>query len=303
MKNKKIGTLIIIVCSVLWAISGICGQLLFSRTSLSTPFLTMVRLAVSGLILSGMAFFSNPQKFLLLFKNKKDMLNAFIFSVFGCMAVQYSYFAAIEASNAATGTILQYMSPIFVVVTMSALHKKLPTIAEGLCCILAVAGVFLVSTGGNIKSLSISPEALFWGIFSAGCLAYYNIAPVNLVKKYGAMEIVGLGMLLGSVMLGVLVRPFGVPMDGVDIVAIAEIVIIIIFGTIIPFAAYPKGVAIIGSTKSSIIATSEPMSAFLISLFILGEKYPPLSIVGFFFIVLAVIFITLSGKKENNDRK
>ena len=74
MKNKKIGTLIIIVCSVLWAISGICGQLLFSRTSLSTPFLTMVRLAVSGLILSGMAFFSNPQKFLLLFKNKKDML-------------------------------------------------------------------------------------------------------------------------------------------------------------------------------------------------------------------------------------
>ena len=199
MNNKKIGTLIIIVCSVLWAISGICGQLLFSRTSLSTPFLTMVRLAVSGLILSGMAFFSNPQKFLSLFKNKKDMLNAFIFSVFGCMAVQYSYFAAIEASNAATGTILQYMSPIFVVVTMSALHKKLPTIAEGLCCILAVAGVFLVSTGGNIKYLSISPEALFWGIFSAGCLAYYNIAPVNLVKKYGAMEIVGLGMLLGSV--------------------------------------------------------------------------------------------------------
>ena len=59
-------------------------------------FLTMVRLAVSGLILSGMAFFSNPQKFLSLFKNKKDMLNAFIFSVFGCMAVQYSYFAAIE---------------------------------------------------------------------------------------------------------------------------------------------------------------------------------------------------------------
>lgn len=124
MNNKKIGTLIIIVCSVLWAISGICGQLLFSRTSLSTPFLTMVRLAVSGLILSGMAFFSNPQKFLSLFKHKKDMLNAFIFSVFGCMAVQYSYFAAIEASNAATGTILQYMSPIFVVVTMSALHKN-----------------------------------------------------------------------------------------------------------------------------------------------------------------------------------
>ena len=64
-------------------------------------------------------------------------------------------------------------------------------------------------------------------------MAYYNIAPVNLVKKYGAMEIVGLGMLLGSVMLGVLVRPFGVPMEGVDIVAVAEIVIIIIFGTII----------------------------------------------------------------------
>ena len=134
-------------------------------------------------------------------------------------------------------------------------------------------------------------------------MAYYNIAPVNLVKKYGTMEIVGLGMLLGGILLTAIVRPFDVPMTGVDIVAVIEIAIIIIFGTVIPFSVYPIGVSIVGATKSSIIATSEPMATFLISLFILREKYPPLSVVGFIFIVLAVIFITLSGKKENNDKK
>lgn len=300
MKNNKLGAFIIILCSLLWAVSGICGQLLFQATNLTTLWLSSVRLLISGAVLLVISCFSDTGHYFDLFHNKKDLLSFLIFMTFGCLCVQYSYFSAIEASNAATGTILQYVSPLFVVCAMAVINKKFPRISEILCCLLAVFGVFLVSTGGNIGSLAISPKAVGWGIFSAACLAYYNIAPVSLVKKYGAAKIVGLGMLLSGIILTIAARPFNMTVENPNAAAVTEIAAIILLGTVIPFVAYPKGVAIIGPAKSSILATTEPMSAFLISLLVLGETYPPLSIVGFFCIVIAVIFVTLSGKKEQS---
>lgn len=302
MNNKKFGAFIVISCAFLWAISGICGQLVFERSNLTTQWLTTTRMASTGVILLAISLFTNPRSFKELFKNKGDLLKTIIFSIVGCLLVQYSYFAAIKYANAATGTILQYVSPVIVVLSMAVINKKLPSVAEAVCCIMAVCGVFLVSTGGNLSSFSIAPKALVWGLISACSLAYYTVAPVKLVKKYGAMSIVGIGMFLGGIILGIATRPFSASIEGLDAIAVVEVLVIIIFGTVIPFTAYSKGVTIVGSAKSSILATSEPMAAFLISLFILGEKFPPLSVLGFLFIVFSVIFITLSGKKEKNEK-
>ena len=46
--------------------------------------------------------------------------------IFGLMSVQYTYFAAVNAANAATATVLQYTYPILVLVCTSVLAKKSP---------------------------------------------------------------------------------------------------------------------------------------------------------------------------------
>ena len=51
-----------------------------------------------------------------LFKEKKDVISILIFSLVGIICLQFSFFKAIETSNAATATILQYLSPIFIVI-------------------------------------------------------------------------------------------------------------------------------------------------------------------------------------------
>ena len=83
------------------------------------------------------------------------------FAVFGMLAVQYTYFAAIKYSNAATGTVLQYLMPIVIVFYTALTTRKPPRPLELVCVLLAVAGTFLIVTHGNLSVLAISPAACF----------------------------------------------------------------------------------------------------------------------------------------------
>ena len=61
-----------------------------------------------------------------------------------------------------------------------------------------LVGTFLLATHGNLKSLSLSPQALFWGALSSLALAFYTVYPVRLLAKYDAMLLIGWSILVLS---------------------------------------------------------------------------------------------------------
>ncbi|WP_370900138.1 EamA family transporter [Chryseobacterium gossypii] len=132
------------------------------------------------------------------------------FSITGMLAVQYTYFAAIKHSNAATATVLQYAGPVFIAIYLAFRNKKLPLFLEVIAIILAVAGTFLLVTHGNIGSLSISPTALFFGIASAITLAIYTLQPVKLLSKYKSSVVIGWGMFCGGVVFSFVKAPWAI---------------------------------------------------------------------------------------------
>ncbi len=80
-------------------------------------------------------------------------------------AVQYTYFAAIYASNAATSHgITIHWSRYDSCVSCYALQKN-TSIFESIAIVLAITGTFLLVTHGSLQSLSMSGKAFFWGIF------------------------------------------------------------------------------------------------------------------------------------------
>src|SRR5690606_31187566 len=111
-------------------------------------------------------------------RNKKDAMQLALFSITGMLAVQYTYFAAINHSNAATATVLQYAGPVIIAVYLALKHKRMPRPLEFLAIGLAVLGTFLLVTHGDIRSLSISGPAFLFGIASAFALAIYTLQPI-----------------------------------------------------------------------------------------------------------------------------
>src|SRR5690606_8973394 len=131
-------------------------------------------------------------------KDRKDSIKLLIFSITGIVAIQYTYFAAINHSNAATATVLQYVGPIIIAVYLAVKHRRPPKPNELVAIFLAVAGTFLLVTHGDIDSLAISPIALFWGLSSAVALAVYTLQTLPLLAKYKATSVIGWGMLCGG---------------------------------------------------------------------------------------------------------
>ena len=224
-----------------------------------------------------------------IWRTRRSALDLLVFALFGMLAVQYTYFAAIRHSNAATGTVLQYLGPVFIALYFSVIHKRLPSRREGMAIFFACLGTLLLVTHGDLTSMKISALALFWGVGSAIALAFYTIYPVRLLRENDAANVVGWSMVLGGLVLGSLNKPWHVP--GIwDVQTVSATGFIVVFGTLLSFYAYLAAVKRIGPQKTNLLACVEPLAATVVGVLWLNIPFALADWIGSL-CILATIFI------------
>ena len=180
MKNikskRKKGIFLAIAATVFWGFSGNVTQYMFQISDVDALTIVTLRLLISGFILTLFALLSGYKNtFLEIFKNKDARKNIIIFAIFGMVGTQLTFFSAIENSNAAVATLLQFLSPLFVIFYYIFRKKQLPSKIEVFATFLALIGTFLIITNGSTKGLSVSVTGLTWGILSALAVTFYMI--------------------------------------------------------------------------------------------------------------------------------
>lgn len=291
------GFLLALSSAVMWGVSGTCVQFLFQHRQINTEWLVTVRLLVSGFLLLCFAQSQREISIWAIWKNKKDGLSILLFSIIGMLAVQYTYFAAIHASNAATATILQYIGPVIIAAYLALRRKKLPTALEVFAIVLTLSGTFLIVTHGSFKSLSLSGIALFWGIISAFALATYTLLPLNLLKRYDSSVIVGWGMLLGGVVFSFVHAPWHIS-GQFDTTTFLLIGFIIFFGSLLAFCGFMISVKIIGPTNASLLSCTEPLSSTVLAVLWLKVPFGIYDWLGTACILLTIILLAINEKQD-----
>ncbi|PEJ52113.1 EamA family transporter [Bacillus sp. AFS002410] len=294
--SRTKGIILVLIAAILWGISGTVAQFLFQRNHFSPEWLVVVRLLFSGIILLIFASLKEKKNIGEIWKNKKDVISLFLFSIFGMLAVQYTYFAAIKNSNAATATILQYLAPVIITWYLAMRLKKMPTAKEIFAVILALVGTFLLVTHGTIKGLSITGWALFWGLASAFALAFYSLQPQNLLKKYGSTIVVGWGMLIGGICFSFINSPFHFQGHW-SISAYFAVIFIVIFGTLIAFYCYLESLKYINASESSLLACVEPLSAAVLSVIWLNVNFELVDWIGSLCIISTIVILSITDHK------
>jgi drug/metabolite transporter (DMT)-like permease len=74
---------------------------------------------------------------------------------------------------------------------------------------------------------------------------------------------------------------------------------LVVFGTVLPFSLYLYGVECIGAVKASMLASSEPVTAVLLSALWLDTEFLPPDIIGIVFILLTVGLLS----KDKSNKK
>ena len=231
------------------------------------------------------------------FTTRNDFLRLVAFSIIGMGMCQYTYFSAVEASNAGTATVIQYTAPILIMLYGALRARKMPTAVEFCALFLSVGGTFLLATHGQLGSMVISKGALFWGLLSSVATVFYNLIPIKLMDKFGTIFVTGWGMLIAGIILSFVVKPWNL-VGTFDAKALGAFSIIIVVGTIISFISYLKGVQLIGATKASLCGSSEPVMAMILSVAIMGVPFAWMDFVGMVCIVIAVTALSLASGKR-----
>ncbi|ARD40803.1 EamA family transporter [Edwardsiella ictaluri] len=294
MGSLRQGMGYVLVAAALWGSSGVCAQYILQKTGLSAQWLTMFRLTFSGVILLVVSFLNGDRLFAPL-RHRRDIVGLLWFTLLGAIMVQLTFLMTIERSNAATATILQFLSPTIIVAWFAAVRRQRPGLPVMLAIGSSLGGTFLLVTHGDPTSLLISRSALFWGIASAFASAFYTTYPSGLIARFGTLPIVGWSMLLGGLML----MPFfagetaQVQMDNATLLAAFYLVII---GTALTFSLYLKGAQIIGGARAGILSCTEPLCSALLSLLLLGITFGALDWLGTLLITASVVLISCDAR-------
>ena len=294
MERKKIvGTICGIMTGICWSLSGVFAQYLFEIKDVQANWMIPIRLVAAGMILFTYMFLTNKEELLAVAKEKKDFVQTIIAGVFGTMLFQATFFKAVEASNAGTATVLQYLAPVVIMIYICIMQKRLPNKIEVISIFLAVGGVFLIATHGNVESLSMTPEGLFWGIACAVGMFLDTIIPERLNKKYSSIAIMAWSFLFGGIAAGVVLKPWEYDVK-IDVMTIVALSITILMGCVTAYLLYRYAINTIGPSKASLFSSSELVSATVLSVLWLSTPLIWIDIVGFAMILAVVIILTVT---------
>ncbi len=285
------GLALALLASIFWGLSGVCVQFLIQRRGINIEWLVSIRLSIAGILLLAIAA-AQGHKLFSVWRQRRDVLSLFGFALLGMVPVQYTYFASIKYSNAATATILQYMGPVLIFVWIAMRSRSWPGIMEWLSLLLALAGIFLLVTHGDPSRLVISTPALAWGLLSAVGLAVYTLQPARLMADHATPVILGWGFLIGGVCLSFIHPPWMV--EGVwDKYTFLNTGYIILFGTLAAFYAFMVAVRLVGPKPASLMATTEPLAATGVGILWLGIPFGGLDWLACACIMASMVLIAL----------
>lgn len=299
--NKK--TILGIICGVMtgicWAMAGVFGQYLFQNKNIEATWLVSIRLLAAGILLLVYTFFTNRKELFSLITNARDLLQSILSGIFGTLLFQGTFYIAVQHSNAATATVLQYLAPAIIMLYACMRKKKLPTRVELLCIFLALGGIFLIATQGNIHSLAITPEGLFWGIACAFGMFADTILPEKLNQKYSPMTVMACAFFSGGIASIFLLKPYQQTVT-FDMTLSIMLILSILVGSIAAYIFYRKSVLYIGPAKASLFSTSEAVAATVISALWLHTSFTLIDLIGFAMIMTMVLILTISKEAATN---
>ena len=291
------GLLLVIIGASLWGIGGTVAQKLFQQFSIEAGWLVSTRLWIAGFLLLGIQFvFKNKLQVWQVWRNKKTAMHLVIFGLFGMLAVQYTYMASIQHGNAAVATLLQYLSPVFIMLYLLVRRKTAFAVVDLLMVALALLGCFLLLTNGSISSLSVSNTAIFWGISSGVSAAFYTLFGAYLLKQFDSLVIVGWAMVIGGAGFSFIHPPWKIDTALLTGEVLFYIAFVILFGTMIAFWFYIESLQSLSPKETSLFGSLEPLLAVLTTVFWLHEPFGLFQWLGTMCIIILVLFLSLNKR-------
>jgi drug/metabolite transporter (DMT)-like permease len=292
--NPVKGHLCVVAAAIMWASSGTAGKALFEGGM--TPFeLVQIRVTLSALLLA-VALGASAKGLLRI--RIKDLGYFLLLGGVSMAMVQGTYFYAISKIHVAAAILLQYMAPILVAFFSVCFWKERLTISKLAALLLAFSGCYLVVGGYNLQLVQMNRLGVMGGLAAAVCFAGYTLLGERGMHRYRPWTVLFYALAFSALTWHILYPPFHYMAAGFSLTQWAWILYITVVGTIFPFGLFFLGINYIRSTRASITATLEPISAGFMAFFLLGEAMELLQVVGGALVIGAIVLLQVQQEQD-----
>lgn len=270
----------------LWGFSGTAVSYLFRSSGIDPMWVMSVRMVLAGILFLLFSVARGDRRPFELLRDKSAVRDLLLFAGAGLFLNQFSYLMAIQATNSATATVLQSLQLLPVAAVACVIGRRAPKRREVIGMVLALAGTFLITTGGDPSQMALPPAGLAFGLLAALGGAGLAVFPGKILSTYGVSAVNGWAMLLVGLIAAPFVPDWGQGVASFDISCWVVFGALVVLGTWCSYLFYMQGVHEIGSLKTAMLSTVEPISATVLSALWIGVVFSPTDLLGFAMIII-----------------
>ncbi len=289
---KTRGRFLVIIAGSFWGFTGLFVRRL-TGLGLMPMEIAFLRLLVALTILSCY----------LLIGRRRDIVSVKgkdlpVFIAAGLVSLtffNFFYFNSIVYSTVAVAVCLLYTAPAFVVLLSAILFHERITVRKAVALMIIFGGCVCAS-GVFIGDQMISPRGFLFGIGSGICFGMFSIfSRVLMNRGYEALTVTFFTLAVGTIGTAFFV----------DIPALftALTPTIILYGigigvccSFLPYLLYPAGLKHLETGEAAMLVTSEPLTAAVVSVVLVGEPLTFSVATGILLIVGGIVVMNIHRK-------
>jgi len=293
--KEDYGYLLIATASMIWGTMGILGRLAFEYGIQPVTLIALRILASSLTILVPVTLLRRE-----FFKiQRKDLPLFLVLGLLGTALQRIAYFYAINLTTATIAAVLFYTYPIFVTIYASILFKEKVTLSTMFAIVLTFSGVALVVKAHETSWLNANILGVMFGLFSSILFVFYFLITKKMRNRYTNWTLILYGDTVSAIALTPVV--FSALPEIVNYPQQLWLLIFTIawFPSLLAYLLHSYALKYVESSKASILAVLEPLSAAILSATILRESFDPLQILGITLALTGVALLFYKPKVKN----
>ena len=279
------GYIMIMGAAFFWGVSATGAKFLLNQ-KIDTVLIVQSRVSITCVLL--LAFYLLFKRHLLVVA-LRDLWQFAMLGVLGIAGANFTYYFTIKESSVATGILIQYTAPLFVMSYSVLAREERFTAIKLSAALIALLGCFLAV--GGVEEIKITPLGLLTGAGSVFCFAFMSIYTRHVLQKYNVWTVTFYSIAFASIFWLMVNPPWAVAVAGLSWNAWMGLGVLAVASVLIPHSLFFGGLRFVVPSRAVITSTFEPIVAIISAALVLGEFLEPVQIIGATLVMGAIILL------------
>ena len=293
LSKNHVGILMVLVSSICFAFVPNSAKIAMEEGS-SLFFLIASRYAIGACFLLPVFFVKRTS-----FRVPKRLIWRVVVAGFLALCLIVATYHAVNFLDVGLVLLILYSFPLGVALISHLRGKERISQNQWICMTMVMVGLVIMIFDGQTKINLYGLAVSFFGLF---CFVFFILQSNALAEDIGSsslnfyLSISGLALLAFLFLLFPQSMSVAMPASDKGVMAIFSNG----FFYILSWVLFFKGSRIIGATRASLMACSEPLFAALLAMFFLGQILSVVEWIGFFTVLVSVYLFERFGTKPGH---